>query len=151
LSFDVRDAAANVPRVVFVTGKNLVATARFQNTGDVQEQPFGKVLLKQGNTQVAEYELNNTTPRGNVLPGSIRKFTVKLDKVGAFGRYTVVGNFGYGESGQLVTGQTTFYVVPLYAILAVVAVVALVLFVIFVLPKLVRAYNHRVISRSGRR
>lgn len=150
-SFDVRDVSANVPRNIFITNQNLEVVARFENTGDVQEQPFGKVLLKQGNTQLASYELNDTTPRGNVLPNSVRRFTVDLDKVGFFGQFTVVGNFGYGNSGQLLSAQTTFYVIPLAAILITLAVIALILFLVFGAPRLVRAYNRRIIERATRR
>lgn len=150
-SFDVRANADASPQVVFTSGNNIVVAARFENKGDVQEQPFGKVLLKQGDHQLAAYELNNTTPRGNVLPDSIRKFTVKLDKVGFFGQYTVTAAFGYGSNGQLLQGSTTFYVVPVGAILAVLVLILLALFFIFVFPKIMRAYNARVIRNASRR
>lgn len=151
LSMDARTDANSAPQVVFFGGGNVVAAVRFQNKGDIQEQPFGKVLLKQGDKQIASYEINNTTPRGNVLPDSIRKFTVNLDKVGAFGQYTLVGNFGYGTSGQLLSGQTTFYVIPLALIVAVLAAIAVILFLIFGLPRLIRRYNEGVIRRASRR
>lgn len=150
-SLDVRTSPDDSPKVVFVSGNNLVAAVRFNNQGDVQEQPFGKVVLKQGNTQLASYEVNNTSPRGNVLPDSVRKFTVNLTKVGAFGQFTLVGNFGYGSNGQLISGQTTFYVIPVGLIVAVVVVLLLIAFGIFVLPRLIRAYNRRIIQGASRR
>lgn len=151
LSMDVRTATDDSPRVVFTGNSGLVAALRFQNQGDVQEQPFGKVLLKQGDKQLASYEINNTTPRGNVLPDSIRKFTVNLDKVGAFGQFTLVGSFGYGSNGQLLSGQTTFYVIPVTMILVAVVILLLVAFAVFGLPRMVRAYNQRVIRKASRR
>lgn len=151
VSMDVRTGADDSPRVVFTGNSGLVAAVRIQNLGDVQEQPFGKVLLKQGDNQLAAYELNNTTPRGNVLPDSIRKFTIDLDKVGVFGQYTLVGNFGYGSNGQLLSGQTTFYVIPVALIVAAVIVLLLIVFAIFGLPRLVKAYNRRVIRNASRR
>jgi hypothetical protein len=150
-SLDVRTSPEDSPKVVFTSGDNLVAAVRFQNDGDVQEQPFGKVVLKQGSTELASYEINNTTPRGNVLPNSIRKFTLNLTKVGAFGQYTIMGNFGYGSSGQLLSGQTTFYVIPLGLIIVVVIILLLIVFAIFGLPRLIRAYNQRVIQGASRR
>lgn len=149
-SFDVLPDPGGSPRVVFTTNKGLTVAARFENKGDVQEQPFGKILLEQGKKQIAAYELNDTTPRGNVLPDSIRKFTVGLDKVGAFGAYTVVGNFGYGSNGQLLSGKTTFYVIPVWGILGVTLAVLLVLFFIFGFPRLMRVYNQRVIRNARR-
>lgn len=150
LSMDVRTGPDDSPRVVFTGNSGLVAAVRFQNNGDVQEQPFGKILLKQGTKQLASYEINNTTPLGNVLPDSIRKFTVNLDKVGLFGQYTLVGNFGYGTSGQLLSGQTTFYVIPVALIVTAVVILLAAVFLVFGLPRLVRAYNQRVIRRASR-
>lgn len=151
LSLGVNQGTGGASQVLFTGNKNLIATMRFQNSGDVQEQPFGKLLLKQGSKTVATYEINNTTPAGNVLPGSIRRFTINLDKVGAFGKYTVVGNFGYGSSGQLLSGQTTFYVIPLALIGVVIAIILVILFFIFVFPRMVRTYNKRVIRQASRR
>lgn len=147
-SIDIRQGANNSPRVVFVNGKDLVAVVRLQNVGDVQEQPFGKLLLKQGNSTLASYELNDATPRGNVLPGSVRAFTIKLDKVGVFGKYTVSGSFGYGTSGQVVSGQTTFYVIPVVWLVVIVALIALALFFVFGFPRLRRRYDQSVMRRS---
>ncbi len=151
VSFDARRSEKGDAGVLFTTGKGLVAVARFQNTGDVQEQPFGKLLLERSGKVLASYEINNTNPRGNVLPDSTRRYSVSLDKVGMFGKYTLVGNFGYGESGQLLSGKTTFYVVPLPAILVVLAAIILVVLAILVLPKLVRGYNQRILQKAGRK
>jgi hypothetical protein len=150
LSLDVRHGDKGDPSTLFTSSKGLVAAARFRNSGDVQEQPFGKILLQRNGKTVATYEINNTTPRGNVLPDSTRRFTVGLDKVGAFGKYTLVGNFGYGTNGQLLSGKTDFYVVPVPAILAVLAIIILIILAVLVLPKLVRQYNRRVLQKAGR-
>lgn len=138
----------NSTHVVFTSGKGLLASVRFRNSGDVQEQPFGKVLLESGGKQLAAYELNDATPRGNVLPDSIRRFTVNLDKVGSLGKYTLVGNFGYGSSGQLLSGTTTFYVIPIWGIVIVLLILGLIAFFIFGFPRLLRAYNERVIRAA---
>jgi len=138
-------------RSLFTSGKNLSAVVRFQNNGDVQEEPFGKITLKKGSKQLASYEVNNTDPRGNVLPGSIRKFSVPLTHVGSFGKYTVQGSFGYGSSGQLLTASTSFYVIPVVAIVVLIIIVALILFAIFELPRLIKRYNRRVLRKAGRR
>lgn len=151
LSLDVQQGAQGSQSVLFTSSKNLIASVRFQNTGDVQEQPFGKVLLQSGGHTLATYEVNNATPPGNVLPGGIRKFTVPLNKVGFIGKYTVVGNFGYGSDGQLLSGQTTFYVIPVAAIGVVLAIILLIILGIFVLPRFIRQYNQRIIQQARRR
>lgn len=139
------------PKVIVTSNKNLTAVVRFDNQGNVQEQPFGKIILKKGNKEIASYEVNNVDPRGNVLPDSIRKFSVNLDKVGSIGKYTLVGNFGYGTSGQLISGQTTFYVIPLYLMILIVLLILLVIFLIFGMPRLVKRYNKNVIAKARRR
>jgi hypothetical protein len=92
-SFDVRTSEkANSGSSFFSTNKNLYAVSRFKNNGNVHEQPFGKVVLKKGSKVLQTIEINNSDPRGNVLPDSIRRFGVKLDKVGLWGKYTVEGD-----------------------------------------------------------
>lgn len=123
------DVQKNGKSSSFLTSsKGLSVVTRFQNTGDVQEEPFGKVQLKnRGGSLLGAYEINNTDPRGTVLPGGIRKFSVNLDKVGSFGKYTVQGNFGYGSNGQLLSASKTFYVIPPVLIgVAVIIILALI-------------------------
>lgn len=158
-SLDVRKAVkaneVDVPRTIFTNNKSLNAVIRFQNGGDVQEQPFGKLVLKnwRGKT-LSTYEINETkdgSPRGNVLPDSIRKFSTPLNNLGGFGKYTLEGNFGYGNSGQLITASSSFYIIPISLIIALGVLVALILFVIFGLPRLIRRYNKRVVAKSRKR
>jgi hypothetical protein len=149
-SFDVRNN--DNPSSFFMNNKGLDAVVRFQNQGNIQEQPFGRILLKNRSGKIlASYEVNNVSPRGNVLPDSIRKFTIPLKKVGSFGQFKVEGNFGYGPNGQLLSASTTFYVIPVALIVAFIGLVLFLAFLIFGLPRLVRAYNRHVIRQSRRR
>jgi len=145
-SLDVRKD--DTAKSFFTSGKDLKAVARFENTGDVQEQPFGKIALKKGSKILATYEINNTQPRGNVLPDSIRRFTADLSNVGSFGKYTIEGNFGYGTKGTLLSGSKTFYVVPISVIVTIVVAIILVLLLIFVVPKMVRSYNRKIVQKA---
>jgi len=149
-SFDAR--SGDQPNTFFTTNKHIAATVRFRNQGNIQEEPFGKILLKnRSNKILASFEVNDKTPAANVLPDSIRKFSVPLNKVGSFGEYKLEGNFGYGSGGQLLSASTTFYVIPLWLILVVVLVILAVLFLIFGLPRLVRAYNQSVVRKANRK
>lgn len=149
-SFDARQSDST--KTLFFSNKAISAVVRFQNEGNIQEQPFGKILLKDRSGKVlGEYEINDNNPRGNVLPDTIRRFDTKLDKVGSFGVYKLIGNFGYGSNGQLLSASTTIYVVPAGYIIGFFAAVAVIVFLIFGLPRLIRAYNERVISQSKRR
>jgi hypothetical protein len=148
-SFDVRHKDS--PSSFFTSNKDLTATVRLQNQGNLQEAPFGKILLKNRSGKVlATYELNNTSPPGNVLPDSIRKFPVDLKKVGGFGQYKLEGNFGYGANGQLLSASTTFYVIPKVVVVIFVGIVLLLAFLIFGLPRIIRGYNQRVLRKAGR-
>jgi hypothetical protein len=149
-SFDITKNDSS-PRKFFTSSKGIDATVRFQNSGNLQEEPFGKVLVSKGNKELSDVEVNNTDPRGNVLPASIRKFQVPLTGLGSFGTYTVAGNFGYGTSGQLLSASTTFYIIPVPIIILGVVILLLLLFIIFGLPKLVKRYNARVVQRATRR
>jgi hypothetical protein len=149
-SFDVRHK--NKVSTFFTSNKDLMITARFKNAGNVQVEPFGKISLKRFGKPVTQYNLTPTDQqRSSVLPDSVRRFDVPMTKVSAFGKYTLEGNFGYGETGQLLTAQTTFYVVPVPMILLGIGLILLVLFLIFGLPRMIRAYNRRIIRRAGRR
>ncbi|HKU18707.1 MAG TPA: DUF916 domain-containing protein [Candidatus Saccharimonadales bacterium] len=148
-SFDVRrgDNAATF----FTSGKGLTSVIRFHNTGNVQLEPFGKIIVKRFGKQIASYEVNNAAPRSNALPDSTRRFNISLADVGHFGKYSLSGNFGYGSSGQLLTASTTFYVVPVALVVIGLAGLLVLLLAIFVLPRMIRAYNRRVIRRASRR
>ncbi len=148
--FGVAQGDSTDTRTLFFNNKNLQSVVRFQNSGNVQEQPFGKIILKRGSKVLATYSVNKSDSPGNVLPDSIRRFTTKLDKVGSFGKYKIEGNFGYGSTGQLLTASATFYVIPIVVIIIAIAAILLVLFLIFGLPRVIRAYNRRVIARANR-
>lgn len=133
---------------IFNSGPISIVT-RLHNAGNIHVQPFGKILVK--NTfgkVVATVELNNASPRGNVLPGTTRKFENALGLKHMLGRYTAQGNLAYGDNGNIISTQTTFYVIPYVLIIIV---VLLIIFLIFILPRLFRWYNRRVVERSQKK
>lgn len=155
-SFDVRrmDTKTGVlgsPSVFFTSNKNLNGVVRFDNTGNLQEEPFGKMLLKKGSTIVGTFEINNVTPRGNVLPDSIRRFSVPLTGLSSFGKYTIEGNFGYGTKGQLLSAQTTFYIIPLAVIIIAVVVILAIVLGIFLLRAYIRNAIRKATGRVGKK
>lgn len=149
--FGVTQGSSTQTHSFFFSNKNLHTQIRFQNGGNVQEQPFGNVVLKRGSTTLGTYTVNNVSAPGNVLPDSIRRFSVSLTKVGWYGKYKAQGSFGYGSKGQLLTAQATFYVIPVLFIVLAILILLLILFFIFGLPRLIRSYNRRVIARANRR
>jgi hypothetical protein len=136
---------------LFTSGNNLKASVRFRNSGNVQEQPFGKILLKKGDKVLGTYEVNNTDNKSNVLPDSIRRYDIDLKDVGSFGKYKLEANFGYGSAGQLLSATTTFYVVPLYFIVPAIVLVGLLILAVVLVPRMIKNYNKRILNRAGRR
>jgi hypothetical protein len=135
---------------IFTSNKDINGVVRFQNSGDIQEVPFGKMTVTnfRGKT-VYTTEVNNGEAAGNVLPGSIRKFSVPLKNVSSFGRYTLRGDFGYGK-GQTVTATTNFYVIPIPVLIAVVLLILLVVVAIIEIPRMLKRYNRRILRRAGK-
>lgn len=153
-SFDVRQQPKDGKERLgsfFTSNKNLSMVTRFKNEGNVQVEPFGTIVLKKSNKVLGTFQINTSSPRGSVLPDSIRRFDTSLNKVGGFGKYTLEGSFGYGTTGQLLSVKKTFYVVPVFILILIGLVILFILFLIFVLPRMIRKYNKRVIRRASRR
>lgn len=122
---------------------------RLKNTGTVHEQPAGNVTITDmfGKTTAA---VNVNLPPRNILPGSTRKFESPLDKtvIGnkkLFGRYTATLKLTYGESKQVITSQTTFWVIPYRAI--GIAIAAMII-AFFGLRFMIRRYNQHIIKQA---
>jgi hypothetical protein len=126
----------------FVGSSGLNVVVRFNNGGNVQEVPSGKVVVQSLNHHVVmSEEINNPSYPSNVLPGSIRKFSVPLSGLGNIGEYKVSGYFGYGSSSQLLNTSTTIYVVSTWVmIIAIVILVAIIAGIIW----LVRLFKKRL-------
>jgi hypothetical protein len=148
-SFDVQQKGKSGK--FFTSNKNLKSIVRFRNEGNIQVAPFGKVNTMKAGESLSSDEINTTKPQGTVLPDSVRRFEMDLQKVGGFGRYTIAGNFGYGETGQLITAKTIIYVVPIFMIVLIALGILALLFLIFVLPRMIKSYNKRVIRKASRR
>lgn len=102
----------------FYTSGNVYSLIRLKNSGDIHVQPFGKVLVKNMFGHIVyQYELNNTDPRSNILPDSIRRFDDQIKAKNLFGRYTIEANLGYSQTnnGNLISAKATFWYIPTWA------------------------------------
>jgi hypothetical protein len=133
----------------FFSNPPTVGVVRIENTGNVFEKPFGKITITNWSGDVVyEYELNNTDPRGNVLPGTTRRFEDPIQNIGRFGRFTIEANISYGEGGgQIITASSSFWVIPWPLIVAAILVLVALWYGI---RKGIPAYNRRVIQRARR-
>lgn len=112
-----------------------------RNEGNGFAKPFGTVTIEDlGGKEVYRYEINDTQPRGNILPNSIRVFSDEIKNISSSpGRYTATASISYGSGGEVLTIQSTFWVIPLWLrIVAAILLVAL-LYAIFRVYKRMRA------------
>jgi hypothetical protein len=88
------------------------------NLGNGFARPFGKVVVKDMfGGEVHSYEMNNTNPRGVVLPESTRVFKDPLEGVSKPGRYSINVDISYGNGGEVYSVVSTFWYIPTWLIL----------------------------------
>ncbi len=127
---------------LFNTPDKLDVLARFENKGNVQVAPFGKVSVKQGKKVVYDADFNQGNPRDMVLPDYARRWEIPLNKIGAFGHYTVSATFTYGAKNQTIDVTKSFWVIPLWMMIAAIVLVVLIIAVIgFVWYRMTHRYN----------
>lgn len=151
-SFNVSRGESGKASNLFTNGNDLKATVRVKNSGNVQVSPFGKVQLKKGSKILGVYEVNGTQPRGSVLPDSIRRFSVDFgDKAKTLGKYTVEGNFGYGDKGQLISAKSSFIVIPLPILITIIICILLVIAAVFVGPRMLKSHDRKLLRKVRRK
>ncbi len=108
----------------FFTGKPNKAAIGIKNNGNSFSKPFGTVsITNMSGKQVHSYELNNATPRGNVLPKSSRTFTDELKGISKPGRYTITANISHGTGGEVLTTKVSFWYLPVWLLIALFVIV----------------------------
>ena len=125
---------------------------KVKNTGNVHEQPIGRITITDmfGKTVAG---LNVNSPPNNVLPNSTRAFTQPLDKsvIGnkkLFGRYKAKLSLTYGTDKSTVESVMTFWVIP-YRLVA--AVIAFLIIAFFGLRFMIKRYNRRILAQAQKR
>lgn len=88
------------------------------NLGNGFARPFGKVTVTDMfGKQVFTYEMNNTNPRGVVLPSSTRLFKDEVSGLSKPGRYKLTADVSYGNGGEVYSITSTFWYVPAWLII----------------------------------
>lgn len=132
-NFDIQQK--NHTGTTFQTGNDLSVLVRFENKGNVQEGPFGKISVKNGKKVVYETDFNVAEPRDQVLPDSARRWDIPLKNADGFGYYTVTGTITYGQKNQTVDISKSFWVIPqayiIGAIVALIILIGLIIFLVF--------------------
>ena len=121
-----------------------------KNTGNVQEEPTGHILVTDMfGKGIATVNVN--MPPRNILPDSSRLFTgtlgsSELGNKRLFGRYHAVLSLAYGSAtAKTLTDSLYFWVIP-FKLIAAIIILLVVGF--FILRTLIRMYNRNIISRA---
>lgn len=100
-----------------------------KNLGNGFSRPFGNVTVKNiFGGEVHRYDVNNTDPKGIVLPQSSRTFVDPLSGVNLPGRYTATAAVAYGNGGEVVTFKSSFWYIPIWLIIVLVVALAAAIF-----------------------
>lgn len=104
-------------KTFFTNGQDVSVSTRFENTGNVQAGPFGKISVTKGDELVYDTNFNVSDQRDMVLPGSARRWKVPLEQIGGIGKFTVNATFTYGTKNQTIEVSESFWLIPRNAII----------------------------------
>jgi len=135
----------------FRTPNDLQVSFRFENKGNIQLGPFGKISVSQGDKLVYDYDFNDETPREVILPDGARRWDVPLENIGDFGYYTVNATFTYGSKNQSIDIEKSFWVIPTAFIIAAIAIVVLLIGGIIWLIFFLKGRRQRIARRRTTR
>lgn len=102
----------------FQDPQDLSLATRFENKGNVQVAPRGRVAVSRGSTVIYEADFNAETPADMILPDSIRRWDIPLKDIGSIGYFTATSTISYGDKNQTLELKQSFWVAPLWFFLA---------------------------------
>ena len=124
---------------------------RIKNNGNIHEQPTGQMTITDMfGKKIAVANVNLQLK--NVLPNSVRRFEQTIDKslIGdkfLFGKYSVKMKLTYGATGQILTSEFNFWVIP-YRLIGLGIIVLVGGF--FILRFALGRYKARILKQAHR-
>lgn len=101
------------------------AAVTIKNKGNGFSRPFGRVTINNAsNKEVSGYDINNTDPKGIVLPNSSRTFTDDIKNIKTPGKYSIVAAVAYGNGGEVVNYKASFWYLPVWFIAVLLVLIA---------------------------
>lgn len=148
--FNVQQNGVN--GTMFNTPDNIQASFAFENKGNIQVGPFGKLSVKQGDKVVYETDFNNKNPKDVILPDSSRRWEIPFENIGTFGNFDVIATFTYGATNQTIEVKQSFWVIPQWVIItAIIAVVVLIGLIVLTVWLIIRSRKRRHMPKQLRR
>ncbi len=135
----------------FSNSKDIKALIRLENKGNVHVAPFGEVFVEKGKKVIYSAKINDTTPKGLILPDSVRKWEVPLKDIGSFGKYKVTAVVSYGGSNQTMTMEQTIWIIPAAFIIGAIVILLAIIVIVFLIVKSLKAYKQRILRGARRR
>lgn len=133
----------------YQSSNDLQTSFRFQNKGNLQLGPIGKISVKEGDKVIYEADFNNKDPRDMILPDSARRWDIPLKKIGSFGNYTVIATFTYGKKNQTIEVMKSFWIIPTFVIVVAIVGVLVLIGGAVGMWLFLRSYKRRVLHRHG--
>lgn len=100
------------------------AAITIKNLGNSFAKPFGTVTVNNmSGKQIYSYEINNSTPRSNILPKTSRVFTDDIKNISKPGRYTITASISFGSGGEVITQKASFWYIPTWLLIVLLVLV----------------------------
>lgn len=100
------------------------ASVGVKNKGNGFSRPFGRVTVTSPfGKEVHAYDVNNTDPKGIVLPNSTRVFTDEVKNVKTPGKYSLVASVAYGNGGEVISYKSSFWYMPIWFIILLIVLI----------------------------
>lgn len=121
-----------------------------KNLGNGFSRPFGNVIIKDfKGSEVYKYEVNDTTPKGVILPNSSRSFVNDIGGIKFPGRYTADANVIYNNGGEVVVYKTSFWYLPVWFLVSILALIVVTVIAARIFYK--RKYGSPAHKKSSKR
>lgn len=117
-----------------------------ENKGNGFSRPFGKVNVSGPfGKEIYSYDVNNTDPRGIILPNSARTFTDDLQNIKWPGKYNLTAAVAYGNGGEVIPYKSSFIYMPLWSILTLIALILVIAGTVYYI------YRKRFVKKTNKK